>query len=184
MMGSDALERPRGTGRGLCLDVIAEADHSSEYDDPHDSRPSYPDTFSIAVADLLQETGLEGIDLGARVPHTGHRDKCGVAEPKHRSDGEVVKLESPRRDVLAEVARGHVKALGGQHVEQLAGDEVYLSEIGLGRVGSDARAMLHEGSGVRISGHPDTGDQTDIGNRPLGESVRLAEVECGDRSHD
>lgn len=175
-----AGERPRRTRWWLGLYVVADSDDATEHDNTHDPGPAHQYARPISVADPLQQAGLERFDLSTGVTKTGDRNESGLAKPKHRSDGQVVDVDTTRRDVLAQLARGHLVPGGGKHLKQLAGDEVNLSEVRLVGVSSDTRAVLHEWSGVGVSSYTDTCNELDLLDRVFREIVCLAQVE----SHD
>lgn len=181
--GLHALKRPWWPRRQLHLDPVPGSDDAAEHDDTHDSRTAYQHPLSVSVAHLFQQAGPERFDLCARVAQTSHRNESLLAKAEYGADGQVVDLDALRRDVLAQVARPNLMSSGRKHVEELGGDEVNLPEIGLGGVGSDTRAVLHESPSVCVASDSDTCDELDLGDCLFREAVPLAQVECHDRSH-
>ena len=113
----NAGKRLRWTGWRLGLHPVPDSDDASEQDDTHDSGPGHERAIAISEADLFQEAGLEGFDLGARAAQAGHLDQGGFAEPDDRSDGQVMELDSLHRDVLARIPRRHLVTEGCEKVE-------------------------------------------------------------------
>ena len=165
---SDREERFKRRSRDLDRDRITRLHDSAGYHNRHHSRLADRTTLSIRADDLLEQTGLEPVDLQAGIAQPGEFHNCLRAESQASTSWKLQQVDSFGGDILAELARGDV---GSHLVEQLRMNEVNLPEIRLRGIASDPREMLHCRAEVRVPFHTEPGDKGDGFSRWLREAV-------------
>ena len=150
---SDSVERFVRTLGRLDPDGVSAGDVASCQNDGHDPSLTDQALVEIAVGDSLQQPWPEGVDLHTRATKSGHLEHDGRAEVQPCAARQPEQVQALRRDVLPELTRTNIEALGAQLLKQLGVHQVHLAEVGLRRIGGYAGAVLH--------GHPSVGVSDD-----------------------
>ena len=130
---------------------------------------------------LLEQPGLESVDLLARIAKPGDRHHS-LSDSQSCSDGQREQIDAVRRDVLAEVPWSHEMTTLLQRLEELAVDQMHLPEIRLGRIGGHPRSVLDRRSTVRIAVDTQTLEERDRSPCLLAERVRSTGMDRDDPS--
>ena len=174
----------RTLGR-LDLDGVFAGDVAACQDDGHDPSLADQAPVGIAVGDSLQQPWLEDFDLRARVTESGHLEHDGRAEVQPCAARQPEQVQALRRDVLTELTRTDIEALGAQLLEQLGVHQVHLAEVGLRRIGGYTGAVLHGHPSMGVSDDADPTLQCHEVLADLAEAVIPVAVNGDDgRAHD
>ena len=68
------------------MDVVVSADRAAEHHHSHHAGAANHLPVGIASEHLLQQTGLERVDLLARIAQTGERHERVIADAEHGAD--------------------------------------------------------------------------------------------------
>lgn len=93
-----------GRGRKFNAHRISAAHLPSRADDAHDAGLSHQLTRLRAVQHGIQQTGLEGIELGTWISQPREFDDRFAAQVQQSARREIQKREPARGDVLSELA--------------------------------------------------------------------------------
>lgn len=127
---SDPREGEVRRRRELDLDR-ASGDHGSTAgDDAHDPGESDDPALVIGPDQLLEQARLKAVDLLAGVAQARDRHHR-ITEAQSSADGKRQHVDSPSRDVLAELTGCDIVSARAQFVEQLFRDQMNLSQIRL-----------------------------------------------------
>ena len=110
----------------------------------------------------LQQAFLKPVDEHAGRSQTSQFDDGSGAEAQARAKGQAAQIQSPRRNVFAEVPRADMKSFAGEFIEELGIDEMDLSLIRRRGLPSRDEAMLYQRPGVRIPFNPLVCQQPDL----------------------
>jgi hypothetical protein len=97
-----------------------------------------------------------------------------LAKPKPGTDRQLEQSDTAGGDVLANFAGRDRESLHRQLGEQLGVNEVHLTQVRLGRVLCDTRAVLDSRAAVRIALHARRFQKCDALAHRLAEGVRRA----------
>lgn len=151
--------------------------HSAAEDhDAHDTGPAYEGTVLVPGEYRAHQSRLEAVELSARVAEPCEGDQRRFAEQQQRAGRKRQEVDPSGGDVLAHVARADGEASLAELVLELAGDQVYLPEVGLPGIDGHARTMLHGRSAMSVTSDAEPGDQLHLGHRSLAEPVHSAAV--------
>jgi hypothetical protein len=107
----------------------------------------------------LHEPGFEVVELEARVTQAGDLDHSIRTEVEAGAGGKTEEANATGRDALTHVTGLDVKAACSKGVVQLSVDEMYLPQVGLGRVLLHPRTVLDGGTGVGVALNADAFDK-------------------------
>src|SRR5829696_6558700 len=121
---------------------------------------------------FLEQPGLEGIDLLARVAEAGHLDHRLAAELQQGAAGKGEQIDpSGGDDVLPELSGVDVEPVLADLSEQLSVDEVDLPQVRLRWIGGDPRSVLDGDALVGVALHSESRHQHDLIDDCLAEAV-------------
>ncbi len=171
-----------GFGWQQDLDRITWTDVPICNDDSHDASLPHNRTSLVPAQSRCHQALPKSVELTAWVPQPGNPKLGGRSDPKHCARGQPKKIDRPRQDVVANIARTDDKALLRQLLKKFRVQQMNLTQVGLLRVTQDAGAVLYGRAEVRIAFHTEASQQPDPHPWLLAEPVRAALADRFDES--
>lgn len=167
----------------LDLDWVVGTNDAAGSCDAHDAGFANDIAVAIDLDDGGQKARLKSLDLRTGIAQAGHFQDDLIAKMKKRSFRKSEKIDTERRDVLAELGWLDGKTFRRQFGKKLRLDQMHLAKIGLGRIDRDARAMLHRHALMSIAFHPKAGEDSDLRHVPLGKTMNVVDGDGNDGSN-
>src|SRR3954463_16101938 len=166
--------------RQLNADRVTLAHDAAGHDDRHD--PGLADQIAVAVAIQCRrhQSGLQAIELAARVAQSGDLDDSLAAEAQARPSRQSEQVDPRCRYILAHQARQYLEAAHPQFLEQFGVNHVDLAQIRRRRVFRDSRAVLDGRALMRVAVHPKPLDEANAVVIWLRQAVRRAATHSRD----
>src|ERR1700761_1458266 len=130
---------------------------------------------------MLEQPGLEILDLVAGIAQAGEFDDRLRTEPKTRAGRQAEQVDVSCRNVLAQLAGANAVALLCDLVEQLCLDQMNLPQVRKLAEPFDVVEMLIRHAGMRVAFDAEIRDQPDGVFRRFAERVPVARMHAYDR---
>jgi hypothetical protein len=140
------------------LNLIASLHDTIRKNHTHDPGLANQIAIGIVIQNRSHQAGLEAVKLQAGIAQSGDLED-GLTDLQFCSDRQREQIQTTGGDVLAHLARSDLKASSVKLIVQFAVNQMHLSQVRLGRIGGNPRAMLDRHARVRVTFNAQTGKQ-------------------------
>lgn len=161
-------------------DRIARGNDPARNHDRHHARLAHQGTVRCTIQHRGRQARPETVQLRTRIAQTRHPDDGLWPKLQFRPGWQRQKIDSARRDVLADVTGVYGKTFFRQFAEQLDRNEMDLAQIQMVRMFRRVRTMFDGHTTMRIPFDAKPGEQTDVSNLLFGEGVVSIDADGND----
>lgn len=141
-----------------------------------------PSAARSRVAAISPELKL--VELRAWISQPGDLDDGVWPKPQPRRRGQIQEIDPDGRHVFADLTRTDTEAAPRELGKELRVHEVHLSQVRLGGVARDSRAMLHGAATMRVAVDAQPNHKIDVRHNLFTKGVRRAATDgCDERGH-